>query len=420
MILNVEVNGYRFFEDNTEISFAADARTKKLLSNSKLIDGKNVLKSIGLYGANNSGKTNIATLFNLIKSVLQGRENVLFNSQLFDDSEKTSISITFNSENGNGWQNYHFIYNNNKKIYEYECLSNLKYYDSNKLNKSIVFEKNLYEQRLTILGEDKSIFLQIIPSRLPFIHSIELEGRDFNSLKEYYNEFIKLSNSIVVVPMYNIPIENTIEALKTDNACKIDFIKKFVKQADISVDDFSFDNDLKINLDNLKINENVLIPFTKFVDNLKLVTTYNQKKVPSLLFDSTGTKKIEAIASYIYDALVDGKTLIIDEIDNGLHYKLTRSIVALFNNIINNKGQLFFITHDLLLIDCNKLMRKDQIYFIRRNDKKAELYCLKQATSNDGGPREVSEIVKRYNRGDFGDIPNPDFIDLLIGVSLNG
>ena len=91
MILNIEFDGYKFF-DNSSISFTADARTKKLLSNSTELDGKNVLKAVGLYGSNNSGKTNIVKLMSLIKKVLIGADNILFNNLRLDFY---NISISF-------------------------------------------------------------------------------------------------------------------------------------------------------------------------------------------------------------------------------------------------------------------------------------------------------------------------------------
>lgn len=412
MILSVDFNGYKFF-DNSSISFSADLRTKKLLSNSEEIDGKNILKTAGIYGSNNSGKTNIVKIFSLIKCVLDGKENIIFNSQAFGDSKRTDISITFNNFSNNGWLKYHFVYNNETREYEYESITKLTFYDTKKIE-TIEFEKDNTNKKLFVFGEDKSTFLDIIPSRLPFFYSIELKSGLFSNLKDYFDELRKLSNSIVVLQMYNIPLENTIESLKGSNSSKIDFIKKFVKSADLSIKDFEYDSQM----DSFKfsnVNEEALNRFQNVMDIFKLKTTYGKAKVSSFMFDSSGTKKIEAIASHIYDALKEGKTLIVDEIDNGLHYILTRSIVSLFNNLANNKGQLLFITHDLLLINNNKLMRKDQIYFLNRNSKSASLYCLKDAKSYDGGPREVSEIIKRYNRGEFGHVPDPDFIDLLVG-----
>lgn len=417
MILNLEFNGYRFFNDS-KISFNADVRTSKLLSNSELIGGKNVLKTVGLYGANNSGKTNISVLFFLIKKVLLGHNDVCFNNPIFEDSDVTKISITFNNLNDYGWFKYVFSYNNIKKSYEKEMLSQVTYYDNGTLHEKEIFLKDNEKELLRIFNDDKSMYLSVIPSRLPLLYSVELGKGEFSSLKNYLDELQYFANSIEIIQMYNIPIDNTINTLKKGDAKKIRFVKEFVKSADISIDDFDYDDNSIIRFEPRAINEKVLLN-DNILDSMKLVTTYNNKKVPSIVFDSTGTKKIEAIASYVYDAIENGKTLIIDELDNGLHFKLTRSIVSVFNNLINKRSQLIFITHDMLLIDSNKLIRKDQIYFVNRNKEGASLYCLKRATAENGGPRDLSDIIKRYNRGEFGDVPNPSFLEPLLGVLNN-
>lgn len=51
-----------------------------------------------------------------------------------------------------------------------------------------------------------------------------------------------------------------------------------------------------------------------------------------MIFDSTGTKKIAAMASYVIEALEQGRILVVDELDSSIHFKLTRAIVAMFNN----------------------------------------------------------------------------------------
>ena len=88
--------------------------------------------------------------------------------------------------------------------------------------------------------------------------------------------------------------------------------------------------------------------------------------VPSIIFDSTGTKKIASIASYVIEALEKGRILVIDELDNSLHFRLTRAIVALFNNELNTNAQLICTVHDVSLLDCQNLFRKDQIWFTHK------------------------------------------------------
>ena len=68
---------------------------------------------------------------------------------------------------------------------------------------------------------------------------------------------------------------------------------------------------------------------------------------------------MEAIASYVYETIAEGKTLIIDELDNGLHFKLSKAILATFYSFANVKGQLLFSAHDLDLISCKHMMREE-------------------------------------------------------------
>ena len=92
----------------------------------------------------------------------------------------------------------------------------------------------------------------------------------------------------------------------------------------------------------------------QLMDQIRLVSVYKGVEVPSLLFDSTGTKKIAALASYIIDGLEKGRILIIDELDSSIHFKLTRAIVAMFNNELNDSAQMIFTVHDINLMDCPK------------------------------------------------------------------
>ena len=420
MILEIKINGFRFFEDDTTLSFSADARTKRLLSNAAFINEKYVNKCIGIYGSNNSGKSNLVKLFACLKTILSGSDNFVLNRAIFNDQRLTTISIIYNNLDGKGWLKYVFTYDNVEKRFIYEKLSNLTYYPNGKPFEKTIFEKDFQNKIFEVFGSSKTEYLGIIRGNLPLFYVIELDNGIFSTLKEYKESFEQLANSIEIVNMYNIPISKTIDLLKNDQKDKKEFILSFVKHADLSVSDFKYDrSDIKYNINIESIDEKALEGFNELTDTFHLKTRYGNVDVPSLFFDSSGTKKIEAIAAYIYEAIKEGKTLIVDELDNGLHYKLTRAIVSVFNNLLNKKGQLVFTAHDLLLIDCNYLMRKDQIYFIQRNKKYASLFCLKEATVSSGGPREGTDLVKRYNHGDFVEVPSPNFIEQIIKIVEN-
>jgi AAA15 family ATPase/GTPase len=416
MILEVSFEDFRFFKGKNFLSFSADARTKKLLSNSTEIDGKRVLKSLGLYGPNNSGKTNILNLFKIIKKVLSGDIDFSCNRSFFGDSNVTNFEITYDNDDENGWLSYEFTYDSVSRRFVKEKLTSIKFYNAGSPFFDVKFEKDIENKRFLVFGEDCSNVLSLIPSKFPILYSLELDSGKFAPLAAFRDSLRKAGDSIEIVKMFNIPIEKTIQSLKSGDEERRHFILSFVKDADLSVNDFAYRKNIKPGENDKEIDEKALSGFEQLPDAYHLMTTYGSASVPSLFFDSNGTKKIEAIASYIYEALSQGKLLVVDELDNGLHFKLTRAIVSAFNNLANRKGQLLFSAHDLLLIDSKNLLRKEQIYFLERNAEKARLYCLKQATTAEGGPREGSDLLKRYNHGDFGCVPTPDFIDEVIDV----
>ena len=121
-----------------------------------------------------------------------------------------------------------------------------------------------------------------------------------------------------------------------------------------------------------------------------------------------------AAASYIVDALENGKILVVDELDSSLHFKLTRSIVALFNNELNKNAQLLFTAHDATLLDCKKLFRKDQIWFTSKDESSEYLYSLADFTASEDGVRSDTDLFNKYNAGVFGAVPEPDLISILL------
>ena len=414
MILEIKFNNYKMFKKENVLSFLADTRIKQLGSNYFNILNRNVLKSVSLYGQNNIGKSNLINLFSLIKNLMLGVENLSFNREIFGDTQETNISITYKTDVDQNRMQYSFIYDSFKQEIVKEELNEIIFYETGNSTIRNIYNRDYVEEKLLILGTEHLDLLKILPSKKPFLYCISLDNDIFNSLKIYLNSFVKFAESLEIIRLFNIPIDNTINVLKGSDEKKKKFVLEFVKHADLSIEDF-FYND-KTNFkgkDEEPITEKVLKQID-VIDQLKLFTKYGNKAVPSIFFDSTGTKKIEAIASYIYEAIVNGKTLIVDELDCGLHFKLSRAILSIFNSFANERGQLLFTAHDVELIASKLMMRKDQIYFsFRKDDLTSELFCLKDAPVKDGGPRSADDLLKHYNRGEFGYVPRPNFIKFL-------
>ena len=414
MILEIKFNNYKMFKNENVLSFLADTRIKQLGSNYFNILNRNVLKSVSLYGQNNIGKSNLINLFSLIKNLMLGVENLSFNREIFGDTQETNISITYKTDVDQNRMQYSFIYDSFKQEIVKEELNEIIFYETGNSTIRNIYNRDYVEEKLLILGTEHLDLLKILPSKKPFLYCVSLDNDIFNSLKIYLNSFVKFAESLEIIRLFNIPIDNTINVLKGSDEKKKKFVLEFVKHADLSIEDFFYnDKTNSKGKDDESITEKVLKQID-VNDQLKLFTKYGNKAVCSIFFDSTGTKKIEAIASYIYEAIVNGKTLIVDELDCGLHFKLSRAILSIFNSFANERGQLLFTAHDVKLIASKLMMRKDQIYFSFRNDDlTSELFCLKDAPVKNGGPRSADDLLKHYNRGEFGYVPRPNFIKLL-------
>jgi len=134
----------------------------------------------------------------------------------------------------------------------------------------------------------------------------------------------------------------------------------------------------------------------------------NGKKTGMTLLDlddheSDGTQKLVALAGPIINSLRYGKVLFIDELDARLHPLITRALISLFSSAKRNplNAQLIFATHDINLLDKD-LFRRDQIWFAVKNRQGAtKLYSLAEfRVRNDS-----SSLESDYIHGKFGAIP---------------
>lgn len=87
-----------------------------------------------------------------------------------------------------------------------------------------------------------------------------------------------------------------------------------------------------------------------------------------------------------------------------------------FNNELNVDGQLIFSAHDINLMDCKKLFRKDQIWFLHKDRDGIYLYSLKDFTAEDDGIRSTTNIIEKYKKGVLGAVSEPNMIKSLLEV----
>ncbi len=418
MICNFSVKNFKAFADEVKIDFFANKNIKRFDYNYLNLKEKDLLKTIGFYGPNNTGKTCILFALVSLRNLMINENHDSFHNVFADLGTVTSFKVEYYINDS--FYVYKVDFDNATKEYLYESLS-LKYYDGNSSKFEKIFERSV--NKMTWNGITNSLknanLIKVFSLTLPFMVLFNDVGNEV--MMKAKNDYIDFANSISYLKMDGpVDITKTISLIQNDQKAR-NFIKEFVKNCDLHIDDFGFDeevvSDADINDKLSKINSNSA--FVK--ESLKFFSKHNGYRVPSIFFDSVGTLKLVALSGYIYEALKKGKTLIIDEIDSSLHHILTKSIVAMFNNMLNKEAQLVFTTHDALLLDLKNMFRKDQIYLVDiKNSYSSKITRLSEFTSRDSnGIRGDENIIEYYLKGQFGSIPTPDLFSSLEEVASN-
>jgi len=416
MIIEIRAKNCFVFEEEISFSMKADMRNKKFTSNVHRENNFNVLKAVGIYGPNNAGKTCLVKCIRAIKNVLLDKKSGLVRN-IFSDNEVCQLGVTFLAY-GRKFS-YDFWYNAKTNEYVYESFSEMlkdQYGNEKEVN---WLKRDTINDVYYCTDEDVQAMMAIISKNNLFCYLVDISK--FECLKEMKDILVGFAEKIDIINMNDIPMKHTIELMKNRNNLQ-EKIVEFIKNADLYMDNFMYVDADKIQLkasdEEEKPEEKVLDIPESIMDQIRLVSSYKGVHVPSMLFDSTGTKKIAAIASYVIEAIEEGRFLVVDELDSSIHFKLTRAIVALFNNELNTSAQMIFTVHDINLMDCKRMFRKEQIWFVHKDEEGVYVYSLADFTAQEG-VRDTTDVMEKYRKGALGALPAPELIKSLLSIKGN-
>lgn len=121
--------------------------------------------------------------------------------------------------------------------------------------------------------------------------------------------------------------------------------------------------------------------------------------------ESKGTQVLFGMLGVIILALQEGRSLLVDELENSLHPCILREIVKLFKDkSINTKNaQLIYSTHDTSVLD-DELLRISEAGFVRNSlENGTELFRI----SDFEDVSNADNFRKMYINGQFGGVPFP-------------
>lgn len=368
-----------------------------------------VLPTVAIYGANAAGKSN---LFKALTSA------ILFvrNSSLMQVGSKIAISpFLMDEESKRSKTRFDFVYVYDEVKYEYGFVADVdrvyeEYLYAYKSSRpSLIFERtNVNKYRYTSVlrnslrqYESKNTDNKLFLATATAWNCKETEGafRWFAEMIDTYNAE-SLRNAMT-------------DALESDEKDELkDAAIKLLQAADFNISDYKFTvkhgeiPDFQLP-PGLSIDQEVLEKIRSFelkvYHNIETEDGVTTVELPFQM-ESNGTQLYFAYCPAVIKALKTGKTIVVDEIDNGLHPMLVKHLVGIFNSRETNPNgaQLIFNTHDIDLLDLD-FLRRDQIYFVEKDNRTgiSDLYAL-----SDFSPRKSEKVQKGYMVGRYGAIPN--------------
>jgi len=376
-----------------------DPRTDKRNTFKAEGSGEDMLKVIGIFGGNASGKSNLlmalyAMIYCTLRSML--KQDILSKILMPFSLDKDSISKPTFFE-------IKFIQNGNRFRYGFEATKEYIYSEWLFMTKENSKETYLFKkegERILINSKSfpsghklKSSVLAIFPKHNALLLTFfGLMGDDpiIKPIIKYLNNLIRFDFGKTPFSVSTHEIEESILNKEAKSR-----ILKILQTADMNIADLgsqeyaSPEGDVELNL---------VVVKNKRDSNGKIsgTTTFN------FVLEAEGTKRLFTLGILVDKVLRSGGILLVDEFDARLHPNLSRLIVELFQLPETNpkNAQLIFVSHDTQFMSLD-LLRRDQICFVRQNAQRAtEIYSLAEFK----GVRNDKGVEAEYLRGLYGGV----------------
>ena len=395
MLSQFSVKNYKSIRD--EITFDMQAVAISELAN-HLIEDKDAEKYLpvaSIYGPNGGGKSNVLEALQVLVAKVTrplyvatsnfDREPALKRIPVvpfaFSEDTKnapTEFEVFFRTETSE----YRYILHVQEEQVIYEQLDRVK---KDTARKSALFER----ENGTISLKGVLSTLKIgdgVSNTIPLLSYLGITYSENEVIKEVMDWFV---NGVSFLNYGNPFQEARILVDQSDDIKKL--VLKIIKEMDLDIDDFRIEEE-----DNNRIEI-----YTKHIvdgNDIEL----------KLAEESSGTKKIFGLLPFVANSIVNGNTLVIDELDAKIHPVLLKYIIELFSDKEKNRhgSQLIFTSHDLSTMN-NEVFRRDEIWFVAKGkSQNSKLYSLVEFKNDKGeSVRKDAKYDKQYLEEKYGADP---------------
>lgn len=420
MIIDFTVTNFRSIKDEQTFSLHAQTPGSHLQENISYpaSDKIGVLKSVGLYGANAAGKSNLLLALEALKYIIvssgdlkEGDTIPCYEPHLLSEDSKSSpvrFEIEFFVPIDKSTQTKALRYRYCVAFTEREIVEeSLVFYPSNQ--QAILFNRDVNDSWQTITFGS---LYKGGKKRLPFFANNSYLSKAGDSadtplmIRDVYNYFRKEHTRIGA--NRQLSKLGWLEEKKT--VAKVAAILSLVDTgiSNISIQERSDIETLKIPddlPDDMKLGilkDRRYKPFFSHLTDTGDIQLFEER------YESAGTLKLFNLAPIIIGTLSNGGVLIMDELDNSMHPFMAELIIKLFNDTRINKGnaQLIFSTHNINLMS-SELLRRDQIWFTEKHQGMTKFYSLDDYDKKKVKPQ--SPFNQWYAEGRFGGVPEINY-----------
>lgn len=455
MFIGFSVSNFLSFKTTQTMSMIASkvARHKQhiLMGN-----GKKVLKTGLIYGANAGGKSNFIKAIDFSRDIiLGGLEQVDLNKKYFRiDTSNYKVPGVFEyrlmTQSGKEYS-YGIVISYAEKEIISEWLIRIEKNGS----ETFVFNRdinedgeNITESEIKYENREEAIRWQVyledfgknisdsLKKKTILSDIAERSGKQVGIFKEILDVYNWFQSIIILFPTSQYSGLN--QMIEKENVRQ--FFSKMMQYFDtgiMSVEskqgpmDFDkifegipaeYAEKLKIKISNDITNESVLCKVNNQIYSLKkdddgnIITIKmmqnhgNGQDLFEYADESDGTKRLFDLIPLFYEHN-GNRVIFIDEIDRSLHTNLTRRFLELFYKLTErDNSQLIATTHDSNLLDLD-LIRQDEIWFVERvKDQSSRMYSL-----NRYKERYDKRVDKEYLLGRYEAVPvfNEEFLEAI-------
>ena len=358
-------------------------------------DGEQYLPISAIYGPNGGGKSNVLeALQSLVIKVLKPLYATSDNGEMAIKMKSAVIEpFALNEKNTKEPTEFEVFFRTNLVEYRYELVLKKDIIEYERLDRvklqtrrrSALFKRDKYG--IALKGDFAKLKIsEGLSDTLPLLSYLGITYRKNDVIRDvlgWFDESINFINYRNPTQELKVVVSNSEEVKK--------LMLQMIQEMDLDIVDFRMEEEE---------NDKVEI-FTKHI-----VDGYEAEL--NLLDESSGTRKLFGLLPFIAKSLVEGTTLVIDELDAKIHPVLLKYIIMLFSNMIINKksAQLIFTSHDLSTMN-SEVFRRDEIWFVAKGKgQDSKLYSLVEFKNEKGeSVRKDAKFDKQYLEGKYGADP---------------